>query len=383
MSGPGVRARWPVLDAVKGAACLLIVAHHLALYGPLAQALEPLAPQLMQWLVQRARLAVQVFLVVGGYLAAAALAPRGDGSAPQGARRVLQRYARLALPYMAALSLCVLAADWARPWLPADGLVPAAPTLPQLLAHVLLLHDLLGYEALSAGVWYVAIDLQLFALAAGLGALSRQMHRWLPGRWPALAQAGRWSSAVPVLALAAASLAVFNRLRELDVTALYFFGAYGLGMFSWWIGQARRERTWRIAMVALLTLGLAALWLDWRLRIALALATAIALALAQHRWHGRQMPWPRWAEWLQRVGRISYPLFLLHFPILLLVSACVVALGPVTPARAAAGLAATWGLATLAAIVWHRALEAGPASWQGWLRQLALLLGCGALAVWT
>jgi hypothetical protein len=54
--------------------------------------------------------------------------------------------------------------------------ISAAPDLGQLLAHVLLLHDLLDQEALSAGVWYVAIDFQLFALAILL--------LWLPSRRP-------------------------------------------------------------------------------------------------------------------------------------------------------------------------------------------------------
>ena len=38
---------------------------------------QPLAPDLMAWLYDYARMAVQIFLVLGGYLAAASLAPEG------------------------------------------------------------------------------------------------------------------------------------------------------------------------------------------------------------------------------------------------------------------------------------------------------------------
>ena len=58
--------------------------------------------------------------------------------------------------------------------------IPDAPDILQLLAHALLLQDLLDQEALSAGVWYVAIDFQLFALAVTLLWLSGRIERRCP-----------------------------------------------------------------------------------------------------------------------------------------------------------------------------------------------------------
>ena len=73
-------ARNHTLDHIKAIACLTIVCHHLAFYGPMTDVLRPVLPALLQWLDVYGRMAVQVFLVLGGYLAAAALAPQGQGS---------------------------------------------------------------------------------------------------------------------------------------------------------------------------------------------------------------------------------------------------------------------------------------------------------------
>jgi len=165
-------SRAPLIDVVKGLACLLIVAHHLAFYGPMSDIAEPLAPRLLAWLSSHGRMAVQVFLVLGGYLAAASLAPQGVARFTSAWQQVARRFGRLVVPYAVALLATVLVSALVRPWLEHHS-VPAEPDFAQLLANALLLQDVLGYEALSAGVWYVAIDFQLFALAVLLFAAVR------------------------------------------------------------------------------------------------------------------------------------------------------------------------------------------------------------------
>ena len=70
--------RLPALDALRGLACLLIVWHHLAFYGPMSDVVHPVLPALTVWLYDHGRVAVQVFLVVGGFLAASSLARRAS-----------------------------------------------------------------------------------------------------------------------------------------------------------------------------------------------------------------------------------------------------------------------------------------------------------------
>ncbi|AVS62698.1 acyltransferase, partial [Paracidovorax avenae] len=184
---PSSPSRNTLIDSVKGIACATIVAHHLAFYGPMSEVAQPLMPGFIAWLTDYGRMAVQVFLVLGGYLAAGRLAaaggPRWSGTAPE----IGRRFVRLVVPYAVALVLAVLAAAAVRPWLDHPS-VPAEPSLLQLLANALMLQDVVGEEALSAGVWYVAIDFQLFVFSALLLATARHGARVLPVRARGAAQ---------------------------------------------------------------------------------------------------------------------------------------------------------------------------------------------------
>jgi peptidoglycan/LPS O-acetylase OafA/YrhL len=171
------------VDALKALAAQAIVLHHLLSYGPIARALHGAWPLLAGAAHQWGRLAVQVFLVLGGYLSARGLSPRGQSLAGSVPSLLWRRYLRLALPFMAAVGCTLAASALAAPWLP--ELLPGEVSAGSLLAHALLLHDLLGVPALTVGAWYVAIDLQLFALLLGLLALARRAGRAAAGHGPA------------------------------------------------------------------------------------------------------------------------------------------------------------------------------------------------------
>ena len=374
---PAARSLLPRLqlfDAIKGVACALIVGHHLARYGPMAVGALTLAPTFLGWLAQDGRLAVQVFLVIAGFLAAGSLAPDGLSLGGNPVVRVLRRYVRLIAPYLVALIVSVLVAALVRPWLDGD-VVPAAPGMAQLIAHALLLQDLLGYPALSAGVWYVAIDFQLFALAVTVVALSG----WLQRRLRVGARRARWISVGLVLLLAIASLALFNRRSALDDTALYFFGAYGLGMLAFWIGRATRPGIWQVGVGSLALLGTLALIIDWRSRIAIALVTALSITFAQRSARSGLQVWPALARPLLHLGQISYSLFLIHFPVILLVNAVVGTLWPMQPWTHVFGMLGALGLSLVAAVWLHRWVEMRPASLREIVFLFAVLLACGAL----
>jgi peptidoglycan/LPS O-acetylase OafA/YrhL len=325
------------IDGLKVLASQLIVLHHIVLYAPMAFVLAGW-PALQDFLAGEARYMVQVFLVIGGYLAAQSLA---RGQAPLG-RLLWQRYLRL-VPMLALALLAVLAAtallppgrwpDWVTPW----------PSVLQFVAHLLLLQDLLGIPALSAGVWYVAIDFQLYALLVLLLWLSRR----LPGT--------DFAGALAVLVLAAASLFWFNRDPRWDATGLYFFGAYALGVLSGW--AIRSER--RAGMLLLLGgLGGAALLVDFRPRIAIALAIALTLDL------GRPLLSRFEMRLVHYLGGTSYALFLVHFPVLLVVSAVFEHYRPGDPLISTLGLFVAWLASMLAADRFHRRVELPLLHWQ-------------------
>lgn len=336
-----VPTRMPLLDALKALASQLIVLHHFSAYGPLSEALAQSMPALAGWLYDYARMAVQVFLVVGGYLAARSLAPHGHAAFDRPLALVWSRYQRLVLPFGAALLLAIGCALLVRPSMD-DDIVPGRAGGLQLLGHLLLLHGVLDMEALTVGAWYVAIDFQLFALL--VGAL------WLPraiGRGRAAA-----AGIVLVAGLGAASLFHFNRDAGWDEWGVYFFGSYALGALAWWAADRRRSPAWLAAIAAV---GAAALILDFRLRIAIALAVAMALGLAHRR--GVLERWPQ-ARPIAFLGRISYAVFLVHFPVYLLVSALYAASGVDHAAAAAVALVAGWLASIAAGHAFHRKVEA-------------------------
>ncbi|NMM77418.1 acyltransferase [Rhodococcus sp. SRB_17] len=358
-------SRNPLIDAFKGLACAAIVWHHLAFYGPMSDIAQPLWPGAVAWLYDYGRMAVQVFLVLGGYLAAASLAPLGVARFDSASVLVTRRFVRLVVPYAAALVLAVLAAALVRPWLD-DASVPGEPSLPQLLANALLLQDIVGEEALSAGAWYVAIDFQLFALTCLLFAAVRSVPGLAPRRRV------RWAQALVVLATAA-SLWGFNRDSGLDMWGVYFFGSYGLGVLAFWAVRAPRATRWLAVMAVL---GALALALDFRLRIAVAWAVALGLVGVMR---SPAVPaWPGMAA-LQRLGQMSYSVFLVHFPVCLVVNAVVGQLWPQSPTWNAAGMLLAFGLSLVAGRQLYEQVERRVPSWTLALRWQAGLVGTGVL----
>lgn len=352
-------SRNALIDSVKGLACATIVAHHLAFYGPMSDSAHDLIPSVVDVLSEYGRMAVQVFLVLGGYLAAASLAPDGVLREGPAAQHIGRRFVRLIVPYAVALLVAVLAAALVRPFLEHPS-VPGEPELNQLLANALLLQDIVGEEALSAGVWYVAIDFQLFACAVLLLAALRhapaRVQRWAPGM---------------VAAGGALSLLVFNRMPDQDMWAWYFWGSYSLGMCAFWAARAPRAWAWGLGMAAV---GLLALWLEFRARIAVALVAALLLMAVKR--HG--VAW-RGADWLPRLGQMSYSVFLVHFSVCLLVNAVVNHLWPDAPWPNLLGMVLAFGLSIAAGRLLYLRVERHVPSWSVALRWQAGMVGTGML----
>jgi len=156
--------RLELIDLLKVGACILIVWHHLALYSPMAVVASEWFPATEDFFLEFGLLAVQVFLVIGGYLNAKSLSLVLLDDNIHVTSRIWARYKRLAIPLFVALSFAVLVTAMIRPFFDHSSL-SAAPIPWQVLAHVFFLQDVLYLEAFSAGVWYVAIDFQLFVMA--------------------------------------------------------------------------------------------------------------------------------------------------------------------------------------------------------------------------
>lgn len=349
MTTPSLRSRVLLIDLLKALAAQLIVLHHLAWYGPLsdqAAMLGPLFAAVVSWFSAYGRYAVAVFFVTGGFLAAQSLSIRGLSLVDAPGCLIRDRYFRLVLPFAAALLLAIIGSTLARQWMTHDS-IGSPPGFLQLMAHFALLHGVLGIESLTAGAWYVAIDFQLYALMVLLLWLGRSLVRR-----PASAE---FAVAIPFFLLALASLIYFNRDARWDSTGLYFFGAYALGVGSGWAirSDRRNQLLWLVAIA-----GGVALSFDFRPRIAVALAIALMLGFSRLHMTRFEM------KFLHYFGGTSYALFLVHFPVCLLVNAGFQHFTSATPAISAWGLLVAWLTSNLVAHLFHRYVELPLARWQ-------------------
>jgi peptidoglycan/LPS O-acetylase OafA/YrhL len=336
-----------LINLLKAGSAQLIVLHHLAFYGPMADHARPVMPALIDWLYDYARIAVQVFLVISGFLAAKSLSPQGLPSIAHPLQTIWRRYVKLAPPFVVAMLLAIIASAWAGAWMTDDS-ISGPPTLRQLGAHILLLHSVLGYESLSAGAWYVAIDFQLYALMALL--------LWMAGH---VVGKRTWAWIVPVLIAAgvSGSLFYFNRDTDWDVWAPYFFGSYGLGALAWWASDPDRKHgavTWLLLMMVLPAV--AALAVDFRSRIAVAAVVACVLYL-----FGRA----RLASCsgsalglVNRLAKISFSVFLVHFPVCLVVNAAFERFLVEQPYVQAVGMLVAWIASLVVGALFFRWVEA-------------------------
>jgi len=366
--GPGWRfnsseaGRWFILDLLKATGCLVIVMHHLSVYSPMFDRVMLLAPLQLAALYNHGQLAVQVFLVVGGYLTANQfLRPLPAYLQVLPAhfsvlKLLWKRFLRLEIPLMAALTLTLCATAMVRPWFPHTSL-SAVPTLWSLAAHLLMLQDLLGVQALSAGIWYVAIDFQLYAMVLLTVWVAAKLHSWQPRLKLQGLMVLLW------LILTALSLDWWNRQSNMDVQGLYFFGSYGLGMLAYRVRLSRLSaRGWCVIFM----LGLIALWLEPRLRMGLAWGMALMLAIWPERDQAKvDPPWLFFGRNVfSSIARRSYSLFLSHFAISLVVSAVWFNAGWQGPWVNLLGMLLSFALSLVAGSLMYRWVESPSATWR-------------------
>jgi hypothetical protein len=305
-----------LIDFFKVFAALLIILHHLSSYGQLAEDARQFLPGIMTWLFEYGRYAVQIFLVMGGYLAAQSLTRSSDIKNPRAVLNLIwNRYLRLFAPYVVALLVTLVCAWITRFWVQ-DEYVGESETLGQFLAHLFFLQGILGLDSISAGAWYVAIDWQLYAVLA-----------IMLGMFPNY-RAVIWVSLILILA----SLLYFNRLSHYENYLIYFIGAYGLGLLAQLAKNDSDPTVNRLAKIAIVIIGVIILVSSFDhlwIRNILAYLVAIALIVwgsrayldQQHTKMHNLVLSILWAS------RRSYCAFLLHFAFILIANTIYIASG--------------------------------------------------------
>ncbi|ANI98927.1 acyltransferase [Polynucleobacter wuianus] len=305
-----------LVDFLKTFAALTIILHHFSSYGQIAEDARNLLPGIMTWLFEYGRYAVQIFLVMGGYLAAQSLTRTSDLKNPQTAlKTIFNRYLRLFAPYVVALLVTIVCAWVARFWVQ-DEFIGESETLSQFLAHLFFLQGILGLDSISAGVWYVAIDWQLYAILT-------IMLSMFPGLRSLI-----WM----MLVLCVTSLLYFNRDGSYENYFIYFIGAYGLGILAQLCKNYPDPSVNRFAKILMVMIGLVIVVSSFHqfwLRNILAYSVAIALIFFGD-WAYKDQKHHKAHKLVNAIlwgSRRSYCAFLIHFSFILLANTVYIAWG--------------------------------------------------------
>jgi len=326
------------IDALRGIAAFSVACYHIYRYGPLPIAAEFAMPRPLAIWFDHGWIGVQVFFVISGFVIAysvrnALITPRYL------ANYILRRSMRLDPPYWATI-LVVLLVHWVFALTlgfdsPMD--VPSPMEVPLswglIVAHLFYLQDILksrlGYENLSAGFWTLCIEVQFYLLyIIGLGVAQRlPWVRKLPIEW------GPRALVLLFAPLAALSLFRWNSDPDTDMWIFHYFCMFFLGCLAWWALDNKVPAVvfWGYVLLVVVRLVLRGVevYVDSRitrqgvgLSLAHAARSAIELKVALIAgitiyWLGRRgrlgtsLNYPV----LQYLGKISYSLYLIHFPV--------------------------------------------------------------------
>ncbi len=162
------------------------------------------------------------------------------------------------------------------------------------------------------------------------------------------------------------SLLVWHRQTSTEPWVIHFLALFFLGMIAWWTLD-RTLPTW--VFIVCVTVVAAQLAADWKLDNAVALVVACAILVAGR--SGHLHDWLNWT-WLQYLGRISYSLYLIHYPVSHMVTwfgwtVC----GRPSPPAAAMILLTSLGVSIAAAQLVYWAVEVPSLRWAARLKRAA------------
>lgn len=288
------------IDLLKSITVQIIILHHLSNYGDISYAARELWPAIFEWLGNYGRYAVEIFLVMGGYLAIKNISTQV--SAKGLLTPVFNRYLRLVPTYFTALFFTIICATIAR-YFNFQLYMGQPETIWQVLSHLILMQQILGFESISLGVWYVAIDWQLYFFFATIFFFLKS-----------------YKKSILILSIFMLSaFCYFSQNSMYENYFIYFIGVYGLGMiaFLWDDNLHQSIKTFaKILFVAFGVIIFSSVLFELTIKNALAYLVASLLI-----WRGKR-PYREssihWAKYLIWLSQRSYCAFLIHFSFILL-----------------------------------------------------------------
>lgn len=169
--------RFQTVDALRGLAALAVVFYHVQ--GALSRGEQAWFPDPARRLAEGGHFGVNVFFVLSGFVIARSVR---DGSMTLGylGRFTLRRSIRLDPPYWSAVALEVMLIYLGLAIFP--SLATPVPSVPQLLAHVAYLQDILGYGHLIPIFWTLCYEFQFYLTFVGILVIGHLVAQWFDRR---------------------------------------------------------------------------------------------------------------------------------------------------------------------------------------------------------
>ena len=166
------KQRFLAIDALRGLAALAVVFYHVQ--GALDRGTQAWMPQWFAEFARGGHFGVNVFFVLSGFVIAYSVRD-GLWTPSFLGRFALRRSIRLDPPYWSAIALEVALIVLGLALVPSLG--TAKPSVPQVLAHMVYLQDILGYPHLVYSFWTLCYEFQFYLLFVGLLVAGRGLGR--------------------------------------------------------------------------------------------------------------------------------------------------------------------------------------------------------------
>jgi len=303
----GVTNRFAFIDGLRGIAALGIVVFHLWWYEPAPYPVFGAESTPADEAFIKIRAAVQVLLVISGFVIAYTL--RRTWVTPQEMYWFIgRRLVRLVPCYWVTIATVLLVDVACRNVWELSTPTDSPPTMARVAAHMTFLQDVFGLDSLSAGMWTLCIEMQFYFVAVLGWGLAQRCFPRLDRLDPT---PSAWALLLTFAPIAVFSLFHWRTQADTEIWVIHFLWMFFIGMATWWA----IDRTISLPIfVGLILIGLRNLYVDaeWRYENSVALTTAISIFVAGRL--GRLNSWLN-IPWLQYLGKISYSLYLIHFPI--------------------------------------------------------------------
>ncbi|MDX2100527.1 MAG: acyltransferase [Leptolyngbyaceae cyanobacterium bins.59] len=292
------KPHFSVIDALRGLAACWVFLYHVG-NGQVSSVVaffpQWLSVPLFQWGSQ----GVPVFFVLSGFVIAHSLM-NAKINLPYFQRFTVRRLLRLNPPYYASIVLAIgLALIAAK----AKGVPFAAPSLPQVLAHLLYLQEVFGLKNIIDVYWTLCLEVQFYLVFCALLGLTQYLKQ-------------RWNVENARL-LVFAPLAIVSAFWPLGIIPegeraflfLPLWYGFFLGVFAYWTWK--REISRPVFYLYAIPILIGSIVMEIQVATTHAITAILLMEIAQA---NRLGEWLK-QSWLQFFGQISYSFYLIHVPI--------------------------------------------------------------------